>query len=257
MRKRSKYDPRRFRVELRNPDELRKLKLMDLDNDALVAVGDNITDKSIIALSGVNRRLRNLNKEKARMFKFGKRNVAGDPVYMRNSGIDALSRSFDNSLNISRLLPNDDIIRLTSANKMFRMFGAGEIRDRALGGGKYARREKDFDDTILLNNPTWRFLHGNYASDSRDVDHVGNPIPPSMGTPPLKWSKELAQYKPKAAVIPPWRRGIANSNVLTIYDPNNIDNDYSDYNSFRGFVIDDTAYRYAKRLNPAPPLMVD
>ena len=61
MRKRSK-----------GTDELRKLKLMDLDNDALVAVGDNITDKSIIALSGVNRRLRNLNKKKQEGLSLGK-----------------------------------------------------------------------------------------------------------------------------------------------------------------------------------------
>ena len=111
--------------------------MMQLDDDLLDTVSDNITDKSIIALSGVNRRLRNFNKKKARRFKFGSRNQAGDKKYLRKSGIDALSRNFDVSLNISRLLPNDDIIRLTSANKMFKMFGGDtEIRDRALGGGE-------------------------------------------------------------------------------------------------------------------------
>ena len=50
------------------------------------------------------------------------------PDYLSN----VAGRNPDLMLNIARLLPKNDIIRLTSTNRMFRNFGGGTIAGRSL-----------------------------------------------------------------------------------------------------------------------------
>ena len=161
---------------------------------------------------------------------------------MRNSGIDALSNIFGVGLNISRLLPNDDIIRMTSANKMFKMFGGDtEIRDRALGGKLYARREKEFFEDrknkqfYNTNAPEYYNNVELYEVQPNEVDHLGNFLPADRQMVNIPY-EEQQTYKPRTAIKPPWRGGMPNNNVRFQLTPGD---------NFKGYTRDDTSFRSA------------
>ena len=120
----------------------------------------------------------------------------------RNYGIAAinkLSRELGAGLNISRLLPNNDIVRLTSANKMFRMFGGDTtIRDRAIGRQKYTNRQNE-----LTNDPRERARFEDYWGEAYvQEDDVGNR---QYSNPSADFTGTMINTDaPIPAVIPPW-----------------------------------------------------